>query len=381
MKPLSHCARLLRELIVLPSVNPAFLPGDDSHTGEQRVADFLAATAARAGLDVEFQPVFPQRSNLLARLSPRGEVKQRILLAPHLDTVGGPGDWNELFHPRQRDGRLHGRGACDTKGCVAAMMTAVLSVAGSRQRPTHTEIVFAGLVDEEHGQCGSRALAASSYKADLAIVGEPTRLQVVTAHKGDLWLRLETHGKAAHGARPELGRNAVHEMARVVHLLETTYATRLKRRRHPLLRHGTVNVGTIAGGTQTNIVPAQCKITIDRRTLPGETEAGVRRELQALFRQHRLKVSFGNTKSADCLPLETSPELPLVQAFLRLVGQRKPVGVDFFCDASPLAQGGIPSIVFGPGDIAQAHTADEWISLDSLERGTRMLTRFLQSLP
>lgn len=381
MNAMPNPTRLLGELIALPSVNPALLPAGDPRTGEQRVADFLAATAARAGLDIDFQEVFPQRSNLLARLTPRGAVTQRILLAPHLDTVGGPGDWDRLFEPRQRAGRLHGRGACDTKGCVAAMMTAVLQVANSRRRPAHTEIVFAGLVDEEHGQCGSRVLAAGGSKAELAIVGEPTRLQVVTAHKGDLWLRLETRGKAAHGARPELGRNAVLEMAQVVQLLETTYAKRLEQRRHPLLGRATVNVGTIAGGTQVNIVPAQCQITIDRRTLPGETETTVRREIQALLRQHRLKAVFGNAKSADCLPLETDPKLPLVQAFLRIAGQRKPVGVDFFCDASPLAQGGIPSIVFGPGDIAQAHTADEWISLDSLERGTQMLVRFLQSLP
>ncbi len=378
---MSDAAKLLRELIALPSVNPAFLPLHDLRAGEQRVADFLAATAARAGLAVEFQSVFPGRNNLLARLTPVGEVKQRILLAPHLDTVGTAAMPDTLFQPQEKRGHLHGRGACDTKGCVAAMLTALIRLATTGRRPAHTEIIFAGLVDEENGQSGSRALVGSGLKVDLAIVGEPTRLKVVTAHKGDLWLRLETRGKAAHGARPELGRNAVHAMARIVDLLETTYARRLRRRRHPLLGHATVNVGSISGGTQPNIVPASCAIAIDRRTLPGETEAGVRREILALLREHRLVATLADTKGGPCFPLETDPELPLVQQLLGTVGQAKAIGVDFFCDASVLSAGGIPSVVFGPGDIAQAHTADEWISLASLDRGTGLLSRFLQSLP
>ena len=183
---MSQAAKLLRELIALPSVNPAFLPPGDPRAGEQRVADFLAAITARAGLDVEVQEVFPLRANLLARLAPWGKTRQRILLAPHLDTVGGESP--EIFRPREKHGRLHGRGACDTKGSVAAMLTALTELARSARRPGQTEIVFAGLADEENGQGGSRALVAKGFKADLAIVGEPTQLQIVTAHKGDLWL-------------------------------------------------------------------------------------------------------------------------------------------------------------------------------------------------
>jgi acetylornithine deacetylase/succinyl-diaminopimelate desuccinylase-like protein len=371
--------KLLRDLIALPSVNPAFLPAGDPHAGEQRVADYLARRARRLGLAVEFQPVFPERSNLLVRLSPPGTVRQRLLLAPHLDTVGVAVD--AQFEPRERHGRLYGRGACDTKGSVAAFFNAFEQLAHYRRRPRQTEIVFAGLVDEENGQCGSRALAAGRLRADLAIVGEPTRLRIVTAHKGDQWLRLETRGKAAHGARPDLGRNAVHSMARVVDALETEYAATLRRRRHPLLGHPTVSVGSIRGGTQANIVPDHCEILVDRRTLPGETEASVRRELRALFGRHRLAVRLANTKGAPCLPLETDPRRPLVRQFMRCAGSRRPAGVDFFCDASVLSHAGIPSVVFGPGDIAQAHTPDEWISLRELERGAALMLRFLQSLP
>ncbi|MBU6400348.1 MAG: M20/M25/M40 family metallo-hydrolase [Verrucomicrobia bacterium] len=373
--------KLLCELVALPSVNPAFLPAGDPWSGEQRVAEFLAAVAARGGLEIEFQAVSPHRANLLARLTPAGKVRARILLAPHLDTVGGEPVVPELFIPRLRDGRVHGRGACDTKGSVAAMLTALVQLARSERRPVATEIVFAGLVDEEHGQAGSRALVRRGFRADLAIVGEPTRLRVITAHKGNLWLRLETRGRPAHGSQPELGRNAVHLMARIVHLLETQYAARLRRRRHRLLGHPTVSVGTIHGGSQTNVVPAACAITVDRRTIPGETRATVRRELLALLRRHRLAARLADTKDAPCLPLETGTRSPLVRAFLHSVGQTRPHGANFFCDAAVFAHGGTPSVVFGPGDIAQAHTAHEWVSVRQLEQATRLLTRFLQSLP
>ena len=368
--------KLLREIIALPSVNPAFLPARHPHAGERRVAEFLAVTAARAGLEVELQAVSPGRANLLVRLSPRGRVRQRVLLAPHLDTVNAA---DEQFTPAKRNGRVFGRGACDTKGSVATMFMALCEVAQARQRPAETEITFAGLVDEEHGQAGSRALVAGGWRADLAIVGEPTRLEVVTAHKGTLWLELETRGKSAHGSWPELGRNAVHAMARIVDLLQTDYAAQLRRRRHALLGCGTVSVGAICGGSQANIVPDRCTILIDRRTLPGETEASVRRELAAVLRRRDLKASFVKRDLPPCPPMETNPKLPLVAQFLRSVGQRRPVGVRYFCDASVLAQGGIPSVVFGPGDIAQAHTADEWISVAALERGKGLLRRFLES--
>jgi acetylornithine deacetylase/succinyl-diaminopimelate desuccinylase-like protein len=427
--------KLLAELIALPSVNPAFAPQSEAtarqarHYGEKNVADFLATVAACAGLEVEFQKVSPVESkrwgetpgepvladghsgsrgrsphqtketdqaryNIIARLLPPGKVRQTILLAPHLDTVNAN---DSQFVPRRKNGRLYGRGACDTKGSVAAMLTALCELVNTKSRPSETEIVFAGLVDEENAQAGSRAFVGQASRLSLtfgkngdrqdacptalAIVGEPTRLQVVTAHKGSLWLELETRGKAAHGATPQLGQNAVHEMARIVDMLETDYATRLRKRWHPLLGTATVNVGMISGGAQPNIVPDRCVITIDRRTLPGETETGVRQEIAALLRAKRLSAKISSTKLAPCLPLETSPKLPLVRNFLRSVGRTRPAGVDFFCDAAVLSAGGIPSVVFGPGDIAQAHTADEWISLDSLERGKNLLLNFLKSLP
>ena len=213
-------------------------------------------------------------------------------------------------------------------------------------------------------------------------MGEPTRLQIVTAHKGDLWLQLETRGKAAHGSRPELGRNAVHLMAKIVHLLETDYARAIRHRRHPLLRHATINVGTISGGRQPNIVPDRCFIRVDRRTIPGETDPAVKRELMSFIRRRGLSATMIDTKDEQpAPPLETDPRLPLVRQFLASAGQKKAAGVDFFSDAGVLGAAGIPSVLFGPGDIAQAHTADEWVSLRQLEHGVALLRRFFSTLP
>ncbi|MGE3311504.1 MAG: M20 family metallopeptidase [Limisphaerales bacterium] len=379
---LSPVVRLLRELIALPSVNPAFLAEDPTLSGEQRVADYLASLGARAGLSVDFQDVVPGRRNVILRCAPKGAVRHRVLLAPHLDTVGSVDGSLAIFTPVVAGGRVWGRGACDTKGSVAAMLTALFAVAASPSRPSATEIVFAGLVDEENKQMGSRALSRSRLKADLAVVGEPTRLEVVTAHKGDVWARAETRGKAAHGARPELGVNAIHAMARVVELLEGAYAAELARRpRHPLVGGPTINVGRIRGGTQPNIVPDRCVIDIDRRTVPGETEAGVQREIGRFLRQNGVNAKLLDLKGVSAPPLETDPDLPWVRTFLEATGRRTVRGVTYFCDAAILAQGGIPCVVFGPGDIAQAHTAREWISVASLERGTAVLKRFLERLP
>ncbi|MEN9572706.1 MAG: hypothetical protein RL514_561 [Verrucomicrobiota bacterium] len=372
--------QLLRELIALPSVNPAFLPGRDDLTGERRVADFLAFTADRAGLELKWQEVLPGRSNLLIRLTPAGgKVHRRILLAPHMDTVGV--DSEARFKPVVKAGRLHGRGACDTKGSIATYLAALLELATSGPRPRETEIILTALVDEENNQSGSRALVKRGLQADLAIVGEPTRLKVITAHKGDLWLRITTHGKSAHGSKPHLGKNAVLAMARVVEELETNYAATLRQRTHPLLGHATVNVGFIAGGKQPNIVPDRCEILVDRRTLPGETDAAVMAELRALLRNLGVDADLTDTKNAPCPALETDPNLPLVRQLTRCAGQRRALGVDYFSDAAVLASAGIPSVLLGPGDIAQAHTADEWVELAQLERLTRLLVKFLRDQP
>jgi len=375
---MNDVTKLLRDIVAIPSINPAFAPGDNKLTGEEPVARHLTTIAKCLGLSVTRQSVLPGRRNLLVTLEPTGKVQHRILLAPHLDVV--PADTCQ-FKPIIKNNRLYGRGACDTKGSVAAYFHALCKLAKQKQRPKHTEIVFAGLVDEECNQAGSRALGQSKLKADLAIVGEPTILKVVTAHKGNLWLQLETKGRAAHGARPELGRNAIGAMSRVINLLQTQYAARLKKRLHPLLGSPTINIGVIRGGNQPNVVPDRCTIEIDRRTIPGETDTSVRREINAFLRAHNQNVDTLDLKGVPSPALQTNPNLPLVRQFMRTAGCRKPKGVDYFTDASAIAMGGTPAIVFGPGNIAQAHTDNEWIDLFQLDKATTILTRFLESQP
>ena len=375
---MSQVVKLLRDLIALPSVNNAFLPPGDPHAGEELVADYLKNRARKAGLEIETQATNSGRDNLIVRLKPLGQATHRIILAPHMDTVGG--DLDKIFRPTKKGERLHGRGACDTKGSVAVMFHAMEHLA-KRDRPANTEIVFIGFVDEECNQTGSRAFSKLKLKANLALVGEPTRCRVVTAHKGDLWLRLSTRGKAAHGARPELGRNAVHTMAKCIDTIETEYAQNLGKRRHPVLGHPTINTGIVRGGSQPNIVPDVCEADLDRRTLPGESFTTISREIGEVLKKRGLKARLTNVKGYTCPAMETDPTLPMVQQFMRTVRQTKPLGVDYYCDAANIATTGVPAIVWGPGDIAQAHTADEWISIRQLERGMDVLTRFLLSLP
>ena len=375
---MSQVVRLLRDLIALPSVNNAFLPPGDPHAGEELVADYLKNRARKACLEIETQATNSGRDNLIVRLKPLGQATHRIILAPHMDTVGG--DLDKIFRPTKKCERLHGRGACDTKGSVAVMFHAMEHLA-KRHRPANTEIVFIGFVDEECNQTGSRAFSKLKLKANLALVGEPTRCRVVTAHKGDLWLRLSTRGKAAHGARPELGRNAVHTMAKCIDTIETEYAQNLGKRRHPVLGHPTINTGIVRGGSQPNIVPDVCEADLDRRTLPGESFTTISREIGEVLKKRGLKARLTNVKGYTCPAMETDPTLPMVQQLMRTVRQTKPLGVDYYCDAANIATTGVPAIVWGPGDIAQAHTADEWISIRQLERGMDVLTRFLLSLP
>lgn len=346
------------------------------------MAEFLAATAASAGLDVEFQDALPERRNVVIRYAPAEKPQQTLLLAPHMDTVGSIDGSDEIFTPRLEDGRLWGRGACDTKGSIAAMLTALIELSAQPDRPRRTQILFAGLIDEETCQRGARAFVKSGVRADFGIVGEPTRLRVVTAHKGDVWARIQTRGKAAHGACPDKGRNAVRLMARAVELLEGEYSAGLRKRRpHPLLGHATINVGVIRGGMQPNIVPDQCEIEIDRRTLPGETDDAVRREIIAFLAKRGVRATIEDVKGVPEPALETDPRLPWVRSLLKTAGRKEAEGVHYFCDAAVLAAGGIPCAVFGPGDIAQAHTAREWISIASLDRGAALLKRFLQEQP
>ncbi len=374
---MSSVAGLLMDLIAIPSVNPAFCDDPSVH-GEKRVADYLADLARKKGLSVSHQPVRGSRRNLLLTYRPSGRPRYRLLLAPHMDTVVAS---KQQLQPHCQLGRIHGRGACDTKGSIAAMLDALIALIQSENRPRQTEIQLACLVDEEHGQLGSRAFAARAKPFDLGIIGEPTSNKVVTAHKGVMWFELCTRGKAAHGSRPSLGRNAIALMATAVHYLEGEYRSCLEDSKHPLLGVPTINAGSIAGGQQPNIVPEHCSLWADRRTLPGETYRAIAKEVIKGLGALGVRAQLNYRQDAECPALETDPSHPWVQTLMRQRRQPLPIGVDYFCDAAVIAAAGTPCVVMGPGSIDQAHTADEWIRIDSLEQGRQAFLQFMAQLP
>lgn len=355
--------RLLQELVRIPSVTPVGNPGT-ARTGEAELAGFIADFLRKLGLDVETHEVLPGRPNVIGRFASRGG-KRRVALAPHTDTVSVAGMTIDPFSGEVRDGRLFGRGACDTKGSAAAMLGALARCVRDREfRAGDLDVDFSAVMGEETGSDGARALCARGYRADFAIAGEPTNCRAVHAHKGSLWFNVITRGKSCHASTPDLGENAVVKMAAAIPAL-------LDRSRwpapDPVLGAPTISVGVIRGGSAANIVPDRCEAEVDRRLIPGEQAERIVAELR-----DRLGVEIETIR--QCPPLFTPPDHP----FIRALGV--PVcGAPWFCDAAVFAAHGIPAIAFGPGDIAQAHTADEFLELAELHRATEILERFLKS--
>ncbi len=378
---MSPVVQLCRDLVAIPSVNPDGDPGTP-HTGEKACAEFIGSFLAGLGAQVTYEEVLPGRPNVIARFpthpASHGGRKPRLLLAPHTDTVSVAGMIIDPFGAEIRDGRLYGRGACDTKGTAAAMLAALAEI-GPRLPELDAEITFVGFMGEETGQWGSRDFAAR-YAADydFALVGEPTECAVVHTHKGSYWCSLTTTGKAAHGARPELGENAVLKMQPIISGLYQTFLPSLTAPgfRHPVLGDSTLNLGMIRGGTRSNIVPDSCTIHLDIRFTPAVHRAGIAEMLQAFLDEHGLPATIVKEKDAICAPLDTPADHPFVQQ-LAACGSGL-TGAPWFCDAAWLAAVGIPAVAAGPGSIAQAHTADEWVSLAELERGVKFYRDFLE---
>ncbi len=374
--------QLLAELVRRPSVNPmgrSDLPGDILY--ESRVVDFLEAQLRDLGCPTRRQPVQPGRDNLIATYTPPTPAPFSVLLEAHTDTVPVDGMVIEPFAANIQDGRLYGRGACDVKAGGAAMLSAFARLV--RERPAGSaRVTLAFTVDEENGGLGVSELMKSGLRADYAIVAEPTLLNIVNAHKGVARFRVETFGRACHSSRPEAGVNAAYAMARVLSGIESYAAVLRSRGDHPVLGSRTISVGRIGGGISPNTVPDRCWADVDRRLLPGETYDSAVADLDYFLRDRLgpdlpFSVSPG---SSGCAPLDPEPALALVKRFGAVidavVGRHTVQAVPFGTDASRIATGGIPAIVFGPGDIAQAHTEDEWVDLSQLEPAAEVLFRF-----
>lgn len=345
---------------------------------EIRVTDYLERFFRDLGVPVERQAVAPQRENIVARFeSPMAPFT--VLFEVHQDTVPVDGMVIDPFGGEVRDGKLYGRGSCDVKGGMAAMLTTFARLV--RERPSGAaNVILACTVDEEHTFLGVQRLMEHGMKADFAIVAEPTRLQIVDAHKGVVRGKVRTEGRACHSSRPDQGVNAIYRMGHVLPAIEKYADQLMKKTAHPRLGPPTLSVGRIDGGVSVNTVPDGCVIEIDRRLLPGE-------DPQAAWQDFRDSLSANADAPFVCDPVwmacpALDPTLSgelckrLGEAIDQVEGRHEVQAVPFGTDASSVSQSGIPAVVFGPGDIAQAHTKDEWIELNQIDRAAEILYRF-----
>jgi len=365
---------LLSRLVAIDSVNPSLVPGA---AGESEIAAFVAEWLRTAGLSVEIQEVDPGRPNVIARL-PGSSGGRSILLNAHMDTVGVSG-MNHPFAPRIEGDRLHGRGAYDMKGGLAAIMLAARDVAALGGAAG--DLILAAVVDEEYASLGTQAVVRS-LSADGAIVTEPTGLRICAAHKGFAWIAVETAGRAAHGSKPDLGVDAIAHMGRVLVDLEDLAAGLAERCQHPLLGAGSLHASLIEGGQELSSYPARCKLQIERRTVPGETPYSVLAEVRTKL-EARARQDPHFTAQSDLLlwrdPFEVSLDEPIVLALERsardALGAPPPVYGDTpWMDAALLAKAGIPTVVFGPGG-AGAHAVQEHASISEVAACASVLAR------
>ncbi len=373
--------KLLQTLIRIPSVNSDNAPGTDL-VDEQGMADFLVKLLNEGGFSAVQEEVLPGRPNVIARApysSASGEdLRPRILLGPHSDTVGVAGMVFDPFCGDLVDGKILGRGASDTKGPMAAMITALLeNVELLAELPV--AIDFVAFMGEESSQQGSKHFAQHhGDEYEFAIAGEPTSLNVVNANKGCSWLTITAKGKAAHSSQPERGENAIMILARSLDMMNRKLSNRLATYTHPVLGHSTLNVGTLHGGTRPNIVPDLAVAEIDIRMTPSLMDAGGGREItEAFIAEMKLPVQL--TPNLENPPMETAADNIYIQKILAAWPSSQCVGAPWFSDAAHLSKGGIPSVCVGPGSIDQAHTKDEFIMVADLEEGVKFFSAFIRS--
>ena len=375
LHPSSGVVALLQALVRIPSVNPA-ASSDPAEAGEARIAAALAETLRAMGAEVSLPEVLPGRPNLLAKFPADRPGKPRLLLAPHLDTVSVGGMTTPPFSGELRDGRVWGRGSTDTKGTLAAMLRALWERREVIPRLSH-EVWFCGLMDEEAGNRGAQWIVDQGIQADFALIGEPTGCDLVRVHKGALWLGLRTRGRAVHAATPERGENALYAMADIARAVRDQLVPWLAEETHPELGHATASLGVLRGGVKINVVPDLAEAELDVRTLPGaQQEDGFVEEVAAILRRAAPGVEVELIRRHR--PMVTDRAHPLVGK-LEAAGGRC-VSAAWFCDGALLAHGGIPSVAAGPGSIAQAHTADEFLAVSDLEEGVAFYRRFLERL-
>ena len=354
--------RLLRELVAVNSVNPTLVAGAP---GEREVADVIAQEMRRSGLDVSVETVAPGRPNVIGVLE--GRAKGRTLMfCGHTDTVGVTG-MTDPFTPTERDGRLYGRGSQDMKGGVAAMIAAATAIAGHGGLAAG-RLIIACVVDEEHSSIGADALV-KTWRADAAIVTEPTELEIAIGHKGFAWVEILVEGKAAHGSRPAEGQDAILRLGRVLTRLEALDRLLQARAPHPLVGAGSLHASIIEGGRELSSYPDRAVLQMERRTLPSEPESIALEEVQRILDDlAREDPTFRGSATARFsrpgYEVSADHELPrmLTTALATAGGRPRITGASFWTDAAVLGHAGIPSILFGPGG-AGLHSIEEYVNV------------------
>ena len=367
--------RLIAELSALIRCESVNTFGETSPVGaESAMADLFEAQLRSLGLEIGTHEVTTGRRNVWGSLKGIG-TGPTILLAGHLDTVGVDG-YTYPFDPIVKEGRIHGRGSCDMKAGLAAYLEVVrqLQFTGI---PLSGDVIIAGVVDEEHAMSGSKDFGLYGPQVDYAIVAEPTLLQISTAHKGQILTTITTKGLAAHSSLPEQGRNAVYHMAAVLGVLQD-YADELSlRKADPVCGKPSFSVGVIRGGDNACSVPDLCQIDIDRRTISGETSADILNELHDVMARAKTTVpeldfEIG-TPFLDLPPLDTSSDALVTKAMIdaceAISGQ---VSVTAFPGSTDSPNFRCPTVICGPGDLAQCHSLNEYVTIDQIEEAVRI---------
>ncbi|RWO86318.1 M20 family metallopeptidase [Mesorhizobium sp.] len=375
----TQTVELLKQLIKIESINPS---ASAQGSGEQKIADFLECFCRERNLQYEYQEVTDGRSNFFTWV-PGQDPSKRVLFISHMDTVPVNNWVADPFFPEEREGRIYGRGSCDDKGPLAAMLMALTTLGERKPRAT---IVLAASVDEEYRKKGARAIAQSGVSYEAAVVGEPTDLELVVAHKGSVRWQVEVEGVPAHSSKPHLGVNAITGMAKVILALDKINET-LSQRVHPLVGPPTLTITLIEGGVELATVPPSCRVWIDRRLTPGERPADALQEVENILEKLRQVPHKINVRSL--LPALEDPAPPSAEgtqiaavaakACAEVAGTGKPLGVPYGTDASQLSLANIPCVILGPGSINQAHTNDEFVEIDQLGKAVEIYQKIMLS--
>jgi acetylornithine deacetylase len=359
--------RLLSDLIAIDSVNPDLVPGA---SGERAISEFVEIELKKYGLDVERTEIAPGRWNVVGVLEGRAKGRS-LMLCGHIDTVGVEG-MEAPFKPVIKDGRVYGRGAEDMKGGVASIMAAARAIAenGGLERG---RLVLALVADEEYASIGAEAVA-KRWSADAAIVCEPTHLMIATGHKGFAWVEVTTHGRAAHGSRPDEGKDAILAMGPILDGLRALEARFIAAPPHPLLGRPSVHASLISGGRELSTYPDRCTLHIERRTIDGEANDILLSEVQSFAGEATARLLF--TRAPYITPSDS--DLP-ERVDAAMGGGASRGAMTYWTDAAVLGHAGIPTVVFGPGG-AGLHGVDEYVDAAEVSACRDALVNVMRSM-